>query len=156
MELSEHADRIGPGLGIHVHLAHLCVGKPVDDEIVDGQFPLAVASRHLHQLGLCAVALLTLDVPICALGQHGHIAGQQTKAAIDRLIISGNYEEADTLTYLALKSVLIVEPQRDGRLRRIIPNQPITLVRYQKRYAHTLARGCVVVVCTLDHMTSAI
>jgi hypothetical protein len=81
-----HPHGIWPLGWVHVHLAHLRVVKPVDDEIIDGVVALAISLRNRHQLVLRAITLLALDIPISRFWQHGRVACQRAVAGIDLVV----------------------------------------------------------------------
>src|SRR5579884_153457 len=156
VQLLQHSDRIGPSLWVQVHRPHFCISEPINNQIVDRQMSLTISFRNSHQFSLCAVALLGLDVSIRTLRKHGNIARKEAVPAINCTVISSDDKEADPLSNLRLECVLVIKSERDRRLRRVVPDQPIALVGNKERHADRLATGSIVIVRTLNHMASAI
>ena len=66
-----HRHRIWPLGGIHIHLPHDGVVKPVDNEVVDRVVAIAISVRDTEKFGLTGIALLTLNVAVCRFREHG-------------------------------------------------------------------------------------
>ena len=117
MELLVHGDRIGPELGVHVHLAHLGVIEPVNHHHISRQMTVTIALRNVQHLLLACVALFALDVPVSRLGQHVRGSGEQLVAGI-YLVRSGacDHKERNPVAHLRGPAGLLVEAGLDGGL----------------------------------------
>ncbi len=123
------ADGIWPLGGIHVHLAHLGVVKPIDHQIVDREMPVAIAVRDPEQFSLADVALLALDVAIGRLwAASGYVAGKQTIACVDLIVgRARDDKERDALTYIGRPSSRVVDGESELWCAKDCPRRCRTL-----------------------------
>ena len=114
MELPVHGCGIRPLRRVHVHLAHLRVVKPVDDEIVDGVVPVAITFGDGHKLFLAGITLLALYVSIRGLRQHRCVTCQQAVSRVNLIVgLACDDEKRDTLSNVGGSPCGVVEAEGD-------------------------------------------
>ena len=101
---------IRPEIGNEIHLAHLRVVEPVDDDDIGGQMAFAIAFRDGQHFILRTVALLALDVAVGGLGQHRRCSGQKAVAGINFVRrFAGDDEERDAVAYFGGPAGALIE-----------------------------------------------
>jgi len=157
MELLVHGCGIGPELRIQVHLTHFGVIEPIHHHDIGREMAVAIPLRHVQHFLLAGVALLTLDVSICRLGQHRRGSRQQPVSSVNLIHRgSGNHEERNPVAHLRGPLGLLVESGFNGGFRGIVPHQAITLVGDQERYAKTGRGRCRVIGPAADRVPAMI
>ena len=157
VKLPVHAPRIRPLVSNEIHLPHLREVEPVDHDDVGRQVPLPVALGNGQHFRLGRVALFALDVPVGSLWQQRRGARKLPVPGIDFICRrAGNDKEGHAVADLRTPERPLVESRLDGRLRGIIPNDPVPVVRNHEGHADAGAAGSCVVMPAFDRMAAMV